>query len=174
MELNEDLTSDVDLHPTGNFQIAEKVLVFDENMFDIHQGTVKEIGNDEVFIHYPRWPRDDNWIPKRRILPVTDKNLAVFNAQERIRRGMSTDDEEERAPRSQSKARIYQESETQTDKSQLEEGESVVSTYGLSKEFVLSFDAQGRRINPNITLSQLAILIKEIGEMTKEHPEKLK
>lgn len=67
------------------FREKEKVFVIDKNDFDIWEGIIIVIKNNEYAIHYPDYPTDDEDVEKERVLPCSHKNKIIFRHQEKQR-----------------------------------------------------------------------------------------
>jgi hypothetical protein len=68
------------------FRAKEKVLVIDENGFDLWEGFIFSTRPDAYLINYPDDPRRDGPLPSQAHLLVnTPWNRAIFNAQQTAR-----------------------------------------------------------------------------------------
>ena len=81
------------------FTVNEEVYVLDENDFDIFQAVIEEVEEDGYRVHYPEWPDDDATVSEDRLLPITDRNRAIFEEQERIRQERERKEEERKQRR---------------------------------------------------------------------------
>jgi hypothetical protein len=88
---------EVDSGGEHEYTIGEKVYVFDENGFDIYEGNVEDIKNRLLFISYPEWPEDQGWVKRSRVIPITERNEAIFAEQQRIRKEKEEEEDEEEA-----------------------------------------------------------------------------
>ena len=58
---------------------------------------IKEIAEDGISVHYFEWPDDDGKVAKERVLVMNDKNKAIFEEQDQIRKELEKEEEEEEA-----------------------------------------------------------------------------
>jgi hypothetical protein len=170
-----DLTRDLDHFTTGKFFVHQKVYVFDENNFDIHEGVITRSEADRVWIHYQKWPCDSGWVSKQRLLPVTAKNTDVFCAQEKLREQAGkheTSENDSESKDNRADLNASKEGRAHKKKAAAPEGEVLVSTHGLQRGFVVAFDQELHRHNPEIALDEVDRGIKELAELCKRYAKR--
>jgi hypothetical protein len=87
----ENVSPHADRNLTGRFQPRDNVYVFDENLFDIHEGVVQTVKGHRILIDYAQWPEENGWVPRDRVLPVTRRNTLIFKQQEEMRAAAEAD-----------------------------------------------------------------------------------
>jgi hypothetical protein len=77
---------DFEIVAEHDFKPKEKVLVIDQNGYDLWEGVIKAIKGEKISIHYPEFPgEDEDFDDTTRILVDTRINRRIFNTQEAAR-----------------------------------------------------------------------------------------
>jgi hypothetical protein len=79
----------------SGFKIDEKVYVFNKNGFDIYEAIIRNREDKRVYVVYPDWPDDEDWVTRKHVIPVTPHNISIFLDEQRIRRAKEEDEEDE-------------------------------------------------------------------------------
>ena len=88
------------------FRNGDDVFVIDANGYDIYKGRIVNVVGDTYAIHYPEYPEDDEEVAgKSRLLVMNDKNIEIFEEQERMRKEIEEENKKSKKRKSNPKAR---------------------------------------------------------------------